>query len=181
MKEQFYDLSIDILNDGTVRLAQRDYCGESVIIDAHPQQIIHIANDLTANATERTQTQANGLTERTAILERRLMWVRDRFAECHAVLPVDFYERCGEAFEFGAWLTAGIDVSSEFCADFPSAPSYALGNAPSKPLSNPLEAPFLTFGDGCLPSAAGCDSEHPDSCHADLLTDRAGGKQHGND
>lgn len=114
MKEQFHDLSIDTLDDGTIRVEQRDNCGESVIIDMHPQQIIHIARTISAGAR---QPQSNILVERIATLERRLRWMRDRFDECHAALPVDIYERCGDAFEFDAWLEASIDVSREFCAD----------------------------------------------------------------
>lgn len=42
MAERFYDLSFEVLDDGTVRLEQQD-CGESWIINAHPQQLIYIA------------------------------------------------------------------------------------------------------------------------------------------
>ena len=41
--EQFYDLSFDQLDDGTIRLGQKDYCGESYLIDLHPSQLRHIA------------------------------------------------------------------------------------------------------------------------------------------
>lgn len=40
MKTQFYDLSIETLDDGTIRLEQRDYCGESVIVDMHTAQVL---------------------------------------------------------------------------------------------------------------------------------------------
>lgn len=161
MKTQFYDLSIDTLDDGTIRLEQRDYCGESVILDLHPAQVAFIANCLPANSVP----------ERIATLERRLLWMRDRFDECHAALPSDMHERCAEAFEFDAWLMASVDVSTEFCADFPNAPC----NATSKP----QEATSLSLGDGCLPSVAGSDSVHPEQPNGDLFSDRAGGKQDG--
>lgn len=144
MKEQFYDLSIEPLDDGTVRLEQRDYCGESVIIDMHPQQAIHIANGLSVDTH---QTQTNGTAERIATLERRLCWLRDRFEECHAALPSDMHERCPEASEFDAWLLASIDVSSEFCADIVGA----YHDYPDKPLSSPFDAPSLPLGDSGLP------------------------------
>lgn len=159
MKEQFYDLSIDTLGDGTIRLEQRDYCGESVILDLHPQQALHIANGLSVDTH---QAQPRLATERIATLERRLLWMRDRFEECHAALPSDIYERCPEAFEFGAWLTASVDVATGFCADFHDAPSNAF--------ASPVEAPSLSPG-GCLPSAAGRTSEHPEHRNADLFTE----------
>lgn len=119
MKEQFYDLSFEVLEDGTIRMEQGDTCGESVIVDAHPQQIIHIAR--TVSAARRTQPNASA--ERIATLERRLRWLRDRFEEAYAALPSDIYERCGGASEFDTWLQASIDVSTEYCADLmPVAP-----------------------------------------------------------
>lgn len=154
MNKQFYDLSIETLDDGTIRLEQRDYCGESAILDLHPAQVSYIADGLSANVLERVQTQPNWAMERIATLERRLLWVRDRFEECNAALPSDMYERCGDAFEFGAWLTASMDVSSEFCADFP--------DTPSNPLASPREASSLPMGDRCPSSTAGCASEHPE-------------------
>ena len=158
MKMQFYDLSIDTLDDGTIRLTQND-CGEPVIIDAHPLQIIHIANGLTANAPERNQTDRAA--ERIATLERRLLWMRDRFEECGEALPHDMYERCADASGFYSWLQASADVASEFCADFPDAPSNAQ--------ASPLEAPAVPLGDGCLPSAACCAGERPEHGNADLF------------
>lgn len=116
MKEQFYDLSIETLDDGTIRLEQRDN-GESWIIDAHPMQLRHIVASLSGNPVP----DAALMVERMATLERRLLWVRDRFDECHAALPSDMFERCPEAPEFYAWLQASLDVSAEFCADLAGA------------------------------------------------------------
>lgn len=148
MNNQFYDLNIATLDDGTIRLEQRDYCGESMILDLHRAQIAYIADSLTLNTPEHIQTQPNWATDRIATLERRMCWMRDRFEECHAALPSDMYERCGEAFEFGAWLTASVDVSGEFCADFPSKPC------------SPFKAASESHEDKCLPSAAGRAGEH---------------------
>lgn len=152
MNKQFYDLNIETLDDGTIRLEQRDYCGESMILDLHPAQVAYIADSLTVNTPERIQTQPNWATDRIATLERRMCWMRDRFEECYAALPSDMHKRCPEAPEFYAWLTASIDVSSEFCADFPDASSNAT--------ASPLKASLLPLGDECLPSAAGCAGEH---------------------
>jgi len=163
MKTQFYDLSIDTLDDGTIRLEQRDYCGESVIVDLHPQQILHIANGLSVDTH---QAQPNGSAERIATLERRLLWMRDRFDECHAALPSDMFERCAEAPEFYAWLQASLDVSAEFCADI-----AGVGNDfPIKP----LPSPSVPFGDGhMLMGAAGCADGHPEQPNGDLFAGSA--------
>lgn len=164
MREQFYDLSIDTLDDGTIRLEQRDYCGESMIVDLHPQQVLRIANGLSVGTH---QAQPNGTAERIATLERRLCWMRDRFDECYAALPSDFYERCGDSLEFGAWLDASVTVATEFCADFPDAPSIATSNA----LASPLEAPSLSSGEGSLPSIAGFVGERPEHGNLDLFVE----------
>lgn len=107
MTAQFYDLNLETLEDGTIRLEQRAYCGESVIIDLHPIQAAFIAGGLPDSSVP----------ERIATLERRLLWMRDRFDECYAALPHDMYERCAGAFEFSSWLQASVDVATEYCAD----------------------------------------------------------------
>ncbi|MFZ1545612.1 MAG: hypothetical protein WAT12_00690 [Candidatus Nitrotoga sp.] len=171
MNNQFYDLKVETLNDGTIQLEQRDYCGESVIIDLHPAQVAYIADRLPAKAPEHFQTQPNWAMERIATLERRMSWMRDRFEECYAVLPSDMYKRCPEAPEFQAWLMASIDVATEFCADFSINSAYS-----------PLEATALSPGDGCLPtSVTGSSGVHPEQPNGDLFADRAGEKQNGND
>ena len=159
MKQQFYDLVIDTLADGTIRLTQNDY-GEPVIIDAHPLQIIHIANGLPVTAPYVRKMSAMEA-DRIATLERRLLWMRDRFEECGEALPHDMYERCAGASGFYSWLQASADVATEFCADFPDASSNAH--------ASPLEASLLPLGDGCLPSAAGCAGERPEHGNADLF------------
>lgn len=156
MTAQFYDLNIETLEDGTIRLEQRDYSGEAAIIDLHPAQAAFIADGLPANASERNQAQPNGTAERIATLERRLCWMRDRFGECYSALPPDMYERCADAPEFDSWLTASVDVSTEFCADIAGAP---IGSH-AKSLSSPLGAASGLSSDGCLPGAVGCNSEH---------------------
>lgn len=162
MTSKFYDLEISTLDDGTIRLEQRDYCGEAAIIDLHPAQVAYIADDMPVTAPERIQTQPQWAAERIATLERRLCWMRDRFEECGEALPHDMYERCAEASGFYSWLQASIDVATEFCADFPDASSNAL--------ASPLEAPLLPLGDGCLPSTAGSAGERPEQVNADLFS-----------
>jgi hypothetical protein len=154
MNQQFYDLSINALDDGTIRLEQRDYCGESAIVDLHPAQLTYIADSLSAHLPERVQEQPSWAIERIATLERRLLWVRDRFEECHVALPSDIYERCGDAYEFDAWLAASIDVTSEFCADFIDTPINAH--------ITPREAFSVQTDDRCLPSTSKLGGEHPE-------------------
>lgn len=166
MKERFYDLSIDTLDDGTIRLEQRDHSGESAILDLHPQQALHISNGLPVGTH---QAQSNGAAERIATLERRLVWLRDRFEETYAALPRDFFDHCPEASEFDSWLQASVDVATEFCADFPNATSNALASLQDGPLS-PL-------GSGVSPSATKRNGEHPERCNADLFSDSTGGNQ----
>jgi len=110
MKEQFFDLTFERMDDGTVRLEQRDNSGESYIVDAHPVQLIHIARILVG-------AKVTPEAKRIAILERRIRWLQERFLECHVALPSDMHERCAEAFEFDSWLQASVDVATEYCAD----------------------------------------------------------------
>jgi hypothetical protein len=105
MNNQFYDLNIETLDDGTIRLEQRDYCGESVILDLHPAQVAYIADSLTVNTPERIQTQPNWAKERIATLERRMHWMRDRFEECHEVLPSDMLANKDYALHRDALIT----------------------------------------------------------------------------
>ncbi len=120
MKQQFFDLSFEVLEDGTIRMEQIDYSGNTAILDAHPRQIIHIARTVSVARPKLPDAQA----ERITTLERRLRWLRDRFKEAHVALPSDFYEVYAEGseyFEFDAWLQASIDVATEYCADLMGA------------------------------------------------------------
>lgn len=154
MNKQFYDLTIDTLDDGTIRLEQRGYCGESAILDLHPAQVAYIADNLSANVRERVQTQPNWAMERIATLERRLCWMRDRFGECDGELPHDMYERCSEANAFYAWLNASLDIAMEFCADFTNAQNSSIADTQEASLSP---------GDGkCPPSTAKRAGAHPE-------------------
>lgn len=110
MTEQFYDLKFDRLDDGTVRLTQRDTAGEEYLVDAHPVQIIHIARSLVG---ARVSPEA----ERIKTLEWRIRWLQQRFEECNAALPYDFYDNCHDSLEFAAWLDASKVVAAEYCAD----------------------------------------------------------------
>lgn len=43
MSERMYDLEFEQLDDGTIRLEQKDYSGDSCIVDLHPCQLRYIA------------------------------------------------------------------------------------------------------------------------------------------
>lgn len=148
MTARFHDLNVETLEDGTIRLEQRDYCGESVIIDLHPIQASFISDGLPDSSVP----------ERIATLERRLLWMRDRFDECYAALPHDMYERCAGAFEFASWLQATVDVATEYCADLTTRTHQS---APAGPLQQ--------SGDVSIPSNAGRGSEPSERHSAELF------------
>jgi hypothetical protein len=109
-KEQFYDVSFEMLPAGSIRLEQCDSSGESCIIDLHPVQITHMARVLMG-------AEITPEAKRITTLERRLRTLQARILECRAVLPVDFYDQGSEAFEFDAWLQASMDLATELCSD----------------------------------------------------------------
>jgi hypothetical protein len=43
---QMHDLNFGQLEDGTIRLEQRDYCGEPTLVDMHPCQLRHVAESV---------------------------------------------------------------------------------------------------------------------------------------
>lgn len=104
---KIYDLSFEIDGD-QISLEQDTGCGEVDRITLHRMHLHHLVAQLIPLPEPRTAT-----------LERRLRWLRDRFEECHAALPSDLLERCADAGEFYSWLQASIDVATEYCADLP--------------------------------------------------------------
>ena len=128
MNTKFYDLEISEHDDGTIELVQHVGCDDPYIIYLHPIQAACIADGVPATVPNRPQP--SWITERISTLERRLVWMRDRFEECNAALPPNIFERCADAPEFAAWLQASLDVATEYCADlaseFPASPVAAL-------------------------------------------------------
>lgn len=84
MDNQFYDLKFDQLAEGTIRLEQKDDCGESVFIDAHPEQLRFIAHRLGG------MSSVTG--ERVQDLERKLAVITERL----------------KSFVFDDWFRKGI-------------------------------------------------------------------------
>jgi hypothetical protein len=163
MASQFYDLNITHLEDGTIRLEQGDYSGDSVIIDLHPVQAAFLTDN----------KPARPVSERITTLERRLRWLRDRFEECYAALPPDMHERCPEAPEFSSWLMASVDVATEFCADL----NDPHPNPQDKPHHSALAELSHDSGGVSQPNSLKLNREPPMAGDEDLFSDRAGSKQ----
>jgi hypothetical protein len=110
MKEQFHNLSVEQLPDGTVRMTQQSGLDAPAVIDAHLTQIISVARSLVG-------ARASPEAERIKTLERRIRWLQDRFLGCYEELPSDFAGSSPCALQFYAWLEASCDVAAEYCAD----------------------------------------------------------------
>jgi hypothetical protein len=146
--EQFYDLNFKQLCDGTIRLEQKDYCGEPCIIDLHPCQLRHIA-------------------ERTGLLSPApvVAWPREflrRVERFHIDLAelVDFlasipsFPPQSEMDEDEARARDLLDAFDDLLTDFGILPAAA-----GKPLPAPPDAAPLP---GCLPSITGVAGGPPE-------------------
>lgn len=107
MTEQFYDLAFEQLKDGTIHLEQKDYCGESVFIDAHPEQIKFLARRLCGWKPETA--------EHARDLERKLAVITDRL---RSLVFDDWFrkgilEGCGDGLELIARLDGIVDLCVE--------------------------------------------------------------------
>jgi hypothetical protein len=109
--EQFYDLSSEQLADGTIRLDQKDYCGESCVIDLHPAQLRHIA--------ERVGLLTPATLGKCSIQERRFRIVADQLAEfaLDDDFRTDLLKRCGYGLYYLAKLDAVVTLADEFLTD----------------------------------------------------------------
>lgn len=122
MSEQFYDLSVEQQTDGTIRLEQADYCGESVIIDLHPEQVRFIARRVAGMKPDTAAIVAD--------LERRLEVLADKIGAfvCEHTIREEIIERCGSGFELMVRLDALYDLALEFTGRL--APESALSASP---------------------------------------------------
>lgn len=104
---QFYDLDFQRLEDGTIRLEQKDYCGESVFIDAHPEQIKFIARRL-CGMSEAIAGQVEDLERKLAVLTDRLeRLVSDKWFRNQVV------DGCGDFAEILSKLDGLVDLAIE--------------------------------------------------------------------
>lgn len=143
MKTNIPQLRIETHDDGTIDLEQNDGAGKIDRISLHPIHVRHlfeIAGHLFK--PERLDVPA-----RIATLERRLLWMKNRFNDLGMELPIDFYERCGSSLEFAAWVDASCAVADEYCADLPgkhhrieyAVPSALLAGDAAKPIGTPSQ------------------------------------------
>jgi len=108
MTGPMFDLNVEQLADGTVRLQQNDYAGEAATIDLHPCQLRHIA--------ERAGLLTPG---NCSTLERRFRIVADQLAEfvLDGLFRTEIIERCANGFEYLAKLDAVVTLADEFLTD----------------------------------------------------------------
>lgn len=107
--ERMYDVSYELLDDSTVRLTQSAN-GEEYVIDLHPAQILHIANDFRGGHCPASDNgEVADLKRRLAVLAEKIeALVLDQY------IRGEILERCGDGLEFMARLDAILDLAKEF-------------------------------------------------------------------
>ena len=121
MSEQFFDLNFEQLEDRTIRLEQKDYCGESVIVDLHPEQVRFIARRMAGMKPETA--------DKVADLERRLEILTDRIEAfvVNAGIRDEIVECCGDGIEFMVRLDSIYDLAVEFSGGLATECTMAAG------------------------------------------------------
>jgi hypothetical protein len=111
MTGPMFDLNVERLDGGTIRLQQNDYAGEAATIDLHPCQLRHIA--------ERAGLLTPATPGNCSTLERRFRIVADQLAEfaLNNGFRVDLMERCADGFYYLAKLDAVVTLADEFLTD----------------------------------------------------------------
>ncbi len=140
--EQFHDLSFEQLDDGTIRLEQKDYCGESYIIDLHPSQLRHIAERAGLQSPAPVVAWPRGFLRRVERFHLRLADLVDFLASIRSYPPQS------EMDEDEARARDLLDTFDDLLTDFGILPDEGASNPPPKPLdASPLPE--------CLPSITG--------------------------
>ena len=111
MSGPMFDLTYAQDADGTIRLEQRDYCGESSIIDLHPAQLRHIA--------ESAGLLAPAAPGNCSTLERRFRIVAGQLAEfaLDDLYRTEILERCADGLYYLTKLDAVVTLADEFLTD----------------------------------------------------------------
>ena len=111
MSVPMFDLTYAQDADGTIRLEQRDYCGESSIIDLHPAQLRHIA--------ESAGLLVPAAPGNCSTLERRFRIVAGQLAEfaLDDVYRTEILERCADGLYYLTKLDAVVTLADEFLTD----------------------------------------------------------------
>lgn len=146
--EQFYDLHFKQLCDRTIRLEQKDYGGESYIIDLHPCQLRHIA-ERAGLLSPAPAEWPRGFKQRLVRLQASIDYLSD---DCW---QGEIVKRLGEGLAYRAGMYAALDTINDLLLDAGIVPDEGASNPAPKPLdASPLPE--------CLPSiteAAGGPSE----------------------
>lgn len=129
--EQMFDLSFDRMTDGTIRLYQSDYAGESASIDMHPAQLRLIAERVGLLTPANVPAWPEGFQRRLERLRERLAYLA---APCWLNEIIDRLDD-GLAFEVG--LTAALDDLEDLLIELPLETS----GAPVRPESAPMVEP----------------------------------------
>jgi len=150
--EKMHDLGLELLPDGTIRLEQFDYCGESVILDMHPCQLRLIAERAAILSPDITQQKPSGI---PAGLIRRLERLRSRADSLYSLLvSVPCFPPGGDITDdvvAAQGLAEGFDyLFRDFDLDADD------DGCTSKPNASPPASACDSLGNGCLPSADEC-------------------------
>jgi hypothetical protein len=141
--EQFYDLSFEQLDDGTIRLEQKDYCGESYIIDLHPAQLRHIAERVGLLLPAPAVAWPRGFKQRMVRLQADVDYLAGD------VWMGEICERLGDGLAFKLGMIAVLDTINDLLLD--TGITSETGSALEAPAS-PLDASTLP---DVLPNVAG--------------------------
>jgi hypothetical protein len=147
--EQFHDLSFEQLDNGTIRLEQKDYCGESSIIDLHPCQIRHIAERAGLLSPAPVPTWPRGFLRRVERFHIHLAELVDFLASIPSFPPqVEMDEDEARARDL-------LNDLDDLLTDF----GILSGEGASNPPPDPLDASPLP---GCLPNITGAAGGPPE-------------------
>jgi hypothetical protein len=139
--EQFYDLSFEQLDDGTIRLEQKDYCGETYLIDLHPSQIRHIAERSGLLTPAPAVSWPPGFKQRLVRLKTDVGYLADD------IWMGEICNRISNGLAYKIGMTAVLDTINDLLLDAGITPDTDRLQEvhPSHPDASPLPA--------CVPSA----------------------------
>jgi len=143
MSEQFYDLHFKQLCDRTIRLEQKDYGGESCVIDLHPCQFRHIAERAGLLSPAPAAAWPRGFKQRLLRLQTDVDYLAGD------VWMGEICERLGDGLAFKIGMIAVLDTINDLLLDTGITPDT--GGALEAPAS-PLDASALP---DVLPNLAG--------------------------
>lgn len=139
--EQFYDLSFDQLDDGTIRLEQKDYSGESYVIDLHPCQLRQVAERAGLLSSAPVVAWPRGFKQRLTRLQTDVEYLADD------IWLDEIYERLSNGLAYRIGMTAVLDTINDLLLDV----GITSDESSMAPVT-PLDTSALS---GCLPSITG--------------------------